>query len=270
MEDSDLTPVVVSGATGRMGREIVRTILSQVDMELVGALGHARHLGEDIGEVAIGESCGVLVSTDPDEVFSQARGGVLVDVSTGSAVKDLVLKAIEYDVACVIGTTGLSAADEEAICLAANARKNPVLLAPNFALGAVLMMKFATMASRYFRWAEIIEMHHERKFDAPSGTAKRTAEMMLRSRSDGFRSPAEGEETVKGARGGNVGGIRIHSVRMPGFLAHQEVILGSVGESLHLRHNASGRECFMSGVVLAIQRIRRLEQVVVGLENLLD
>ena len=268
--DDGLIPVVVAGATGRMGREIARTIMSQADMELAGALGHARHLGEDIGELVMGEPCGIIVTPEPGEVFEKAAGGVLVDVSVGIAVKDTVLEALKHNIACVVGATSIPAADIDEMEKAAAAYGCPVLIAPNFALGAVLMMKFSKIAARYFRWAEIIELHHERKLDAPSGTAARTAEMMLRARVGGFRSPAEGEETVKGVRGGNMGGIRIHSVRMPGLLAHQEVMLGNTGEVLHIRHDASGRECFMSGVVLAVQKVRALTGLVTGLENVLD
>lgn len=270
MEHQGRIPVVVSGATGRMGRETVQMVLGEVEFELVGALGHARHLGEDIGELVTGDSCGVHVTADPDEALALARGGVMVDFSTGAVVKERVLRALHHQVACVVGTTGIPAADEDEIAAAARARRLPVLLAPNFALGAVLMMKFAREAARYFRWAEIIEMHHERKLDAPSGTARRTAELMARARPDGFRVPAEGEETVKGARGGNLGGIRIHSVRLPGMLAHQMVLLAGSGETLTLRHDATTRECFMPGVALAIQRIRGREGMLEGLETLLD
>ena len=171
-------PIVISGATGRMGKEIVRTVLGQVGMELVGAIGHARGLGEDIGELTTGSPCGVLVTPDIDEALKAARGGVLIEVSRGSFVKEVVLKAIEYDVACVVGTTGVSSFDMDEIAAAAAEKHHPVLFAPNFAIGAVLMMKFAKIASKYFRWAEIIEKHHERKLDAPSGTALHTAESM--------------------------------------------------------------------------------------------
>lgn len=270
MESSELIPVVVAGATGRMGRETVQTVLQQVEFRLAAALGHARHLGEDIGELVTGDPCGIRVTADTEEALAAARGGVLVDFTTGGAVKDRVLQAMQHNVACVIGTTGVPAVDENEIEAAAKARKHPVLVAPNFALGAVLMMKFAREAARYYRWAEIIEMHHERKLDAPSGTARRTADLMCRARPDGFRAAAEGEETVKGARGGSVGGIRIHSVRLPGLLAHQLVLLGGTGETLTLRHDAATRECFMPGVVMAIQRVRRLSGMVTGLENLLD
>ena len=263
-------PVVVSGATGNLGREIVRTILGQVGFTLVGAIGHARHLGEDIGELVMGEPCGVVVTPEADEALEAARGGVLVEVSTGSAVKDLVFKAGAHGVACVIGSTGTSKADCEEIVNYARESRHPVLFAPNFSVGAALMIKFAKIASKYYRWAEIIEKHHERKLDAHSGTATYTAEVMAGASGGNFRSPVEGEEAVKGARGGKVGGIRIHSVRMPGFLADQQVIFGAPGETLTIHHNASSRECFMPGVILAIQKVRSLEGVTYGLENLLE
>lgn len=270
MDAAERIPVVLSGATGRMGRETVKAVLSEVNLRLAGAIGHARNLGEDIGELVTGDRCGVLVTADPDEAMASARGGVLVDFSTGSAARERVQAAVRHDLACVIGTTGIPAADEREIEELARAEGHPVLLAANFALGAVLLMKFAREAARHYRWAEIIELHHERKLDAPSGTARRTAELMCRARPDGFRAPAEGEETVKGARGGAVGGVRIHSVRLPGLLAHQMVLLGANGETLTLRHDSTSRECFMSGVLLAIHRVRRLKGLTVGLENLLD
>ena len=263
-------PVVVSGATGRLGREIVRTVLTQVGMELVGAIGHARHLGEDIGELITGDPCGVEVSIDIDSSLGKARGGVLVDVSTGSFIREVVSRAIKQNIACVVGTTGISNFDFEEISSLVKEYNVPVLFVPNFALGAVLMIKFAKMASKYFKWAEIVESHHERKVDSPSGTALYTAEVMARASNGKFRSPVESDETVKGVRGGKFGGIRIHSVRLPGYVADQQVIFGGQGETLTLHHSSSSRESFMSGVILAIRKIRELEGLNTGLENLLD
>ena len=249
MESREMIPVVVSGATGRMGRETVQMVLGQVDMELVGALGHARHLGEDIGELVAGDSCGVHVTADLDEALERAAGGVMVDFSTGTAVKERVLRAIQHDVACVIGTTAIPAADEDEIVNVARTHKHPVLLVPNFALGAVLMMKFAREAARYYRWAEILEMHHERKLDSPSGTARRTAELMVRARPDGFRTPAEGEETVR-ARGGNIGGFASTGpdARPAGS---SDGPPGRGGRDAGLAHDSATRECLCP--VLAIQ-----------------
>jgi 4-hydroxy-tetrahydrodipicolinate reductase len=185
-------------------------------------------------------------------------------------VKDIVLSALRHNMSCVVGTTGLPPTDMAEIEETARSHNQSVLLAPNFALGAVLMMKFAREASKYFRWAEIIELHHEKKMDAPSGTARRTAEMMRKARSDGFRAMAQEEESVKGCRGGSIGGVRIHSVRMPGLLAHQQVMFGSHGETLLIQHDARARNAYMPGVMLAIQRVRNLTGLVEGLEHVLD
>ena len=270
MNTEDQIPVIVAGANGKMGRETVGAILQQVDMRLVAALGHTRGLGDDVGQVVQGEACGIPITSDVEDAVKRANGGVLVDFTLGNAVKETVLQALHHGLACVVGTTAIPPADLAEIEEASRQTNHPVLLCPNFALGAVLMMKFAREASKYFRWAEIIEMHHEKKLDAPSGTARRTAELMRKARSDGFRSMAQEEESVKGCRGGSVGGIRIHSVRLPGLLAHQQVMLGSHGETLVLQHDARARNAYMPGVLLAIQRVRNLTGLVEGLEHVLD
>lgn len=268
MAENDVIPVVVVGATGRMGRETVGTVLQQVDMQLVAAVGHARFLGEDIGTLATGEACGIQVTDQLEASLEQAAGGVVVDFTVGTAVKDTVLTAFKHKMAVVVGTTGIPAADENELEQASAG--NRLLVVPNFAMGAVLMMRFARDAAKYFRWAEIIEKHHERKLDAPSGTATRTAEQMRKARPDGFRAATEAPENIKGVRGGNMAGIRIHSVRMPGLVAHQEVILGGAGETLTIRHDSFSRESYMPGVIMAVQRVNRISGMVVGLENVLD
>lgn len=270
MNTQDQIPVVVAGANGKMGREVILSVLQQVDLRLVAAIGHSRGLGEDVGTVVQGEPCGVLITDNVEEAMKKAEGGVLVDFTLGHAVKDIVLTALRHNIACVVGTTAIPAADLSEIEDASRSANQPVLLAANFAIGAVLMMRFAREASKYFRWAEIIEYHHEKKLDAPSGTARRTAELMRRARPDGFRAMAQEEESVKGCRGGAVGGIRIHSVRLPGMLAHQQVLLGSHGETLMIQHDARARNAYMPGVLLAIQRIRKLSGLVEGLEAVLD
>lgn len=268
MSESNDIPVVVAGANGRMGRQAVQAILQQVDMKLVAAYGKARGVGEDVGELSGEAPCGVILEDQAESAMAKGAGGVLVDFSLGPAVKENVLAALRHDMSCIVGATAIPGADEQEIANAAT--KKGVLFAPNFALGAVLMMKFATQAAKYFRWAEIIEYHHERKLDAPSGTARRTADMMRQVRDDGFRTPVDSEESVKGARGGYLGGLRIHSVRLPGKLAHQEVILAAPGEVLTIKHDASSRESYMPGMLLAIREVKKLTGLVVGLENILD
>lgn len=267
MSDGSDIPVVIAGANGRMGRETVQTVLQQLDLNLVAALGRSREIGQDVGVLTGGEPCGVLLEDDPESAIPKAEGGVLIDFSLGPVVRDHVLLALRHNIACVIGATSIPAADEQEIIAAAT--KTGVLLANNFALGAVLMMKFAKDAAAYFRWAEIIEMHHEKKLDAPSGTARRTAEVMRKARPDGFRAPIDAEESVKGVRGGTLGGLHIHSVRLPGLQAHQEVILAAPGETLTIRHDAWSRESYMPGVLLAARKVREMTGYTVGLENIL-
>ncbi len=261
-------PVVIAGANGRMGRQAVDAVLQQVDMKLVAAFGKARGIGEDVGSLSCNQPCGVILEDDAESAIAKAAGGVLVDFSLGHAAKEHALLALHHDVACIIGSTAIPGTDEQEMASAAT--KTGILLVPNFALGAVLMMKFAKEAAQYFRWAEIIEFHHEKKLDSPSGTARRTAELMRKARPDGFRAPIDSEENVKGARGGTLGGIRIHSVRLPGMLAHQEVILAGAGETLTLRHDASDRESYMPGMLLAIRKVRQMTGLTVGLENVLE
>lgn len=269
MSELSDTPVVIAGANGRMGRQCVQAVLQQVDLELVGAYGHARGIGEDVGVLSGGDPCGVILEDNLESVLAKGEGGVLVDFSLGIHTKSIVTAALRHNMSCVVGTTAIPTADEQEIAAAASGRKG-VLIAPNFALGAVLMMKFAKEAARYFKWAEIIEYHHERKLDAPSGTARRTADMMRKARDDGFRTPVDSEESIKGVRGGSLGGLRIHSVRLPGKLAHQEVILAAPGETLTIKHDACDRDCYMPGVLMAIRQVQEASGLVVGLENLLE
>ena len=266
-ESSDI-PVVIAGANGRMGRQCVQAILQQVDLVLVSAYGKARGVGEDVGVLSGGEPCGIILEDDAESAIAKAAGGVMIDFTLGQSAKNNVLTALRHDVACVVGVTAIPPADEQE--MAAAATRRGVLICPNFALGAVLMMKFAKEAAKYFKWAEIIEYHHERKLDAPSGTARRTADLMRKARDDGFRTPVDSEETVKGVRGGSLGGLRIHSVRLPGKLAHQDVILAAQGETLTIRHDATDRECYMPGVLLAVRKALDMTGLVVGLENILD
>jgi len=235
---------------------------------LVSAIGLARGIGQDVGLLSGGEPCGVLLEDDAESAIEKAKGGVLIDFSLGPSTKANVLTALRHDVACVVGTTAIPSADEQEIAQAAS--DCGVLFASNFALGAVLMMKFAKEAAKYFKWAEIIEYHHDKKLDAPSGTARRTADLMRKARVDGFRTPVDSEESLKGVRGGSLGGLRIHSVRLPGKLAHQEVILAAPGETLTIRHDSTDRECYMPGILLAVRKVRGFVGLTVGLENILD
>jgi dihydrodipicolinate reductase len=247
--------VLVTGARGRMGREVVR------------AVNEAREAAGDMvvaAEVDHGD--------DLAAALRDARADVMVDFTVPEAVMTNLRAALAARVIPLVGTTGLKPADFEELRALCAQHETGALIAPNFALGAVLLMRFAREAARYLPDVEIIEMHHERKVDAPSGTAARTAEMIAEARdAAAAKGDAPGAfETFPGARGGLAAGeVRVHSVRLPGFVASQEVIFGAPGQRLSLRHDSIDRASFMPGVLLAVRRARTLNGLVIGLEHLL-
>jgi 4-hydroxy-tetrahydrodipicolinate reductase len=261
--------IIVSGACGKMGQEVVRTVLRQDDMKLVGALEKECSIGADIGKIISSENLGVIVTNDIEGTIGKENPDCLVDFTRGSEAPGIILAALSLGLPCVVGTTGIKDEDLETIAKTSRKRKTPVLLAPNFSIGAVLLMKFATTAARYYEFAEIIELHHEKKLDAPSGTALRTAQLMTGQQS-GFRSIPATVEKLEHVRGGELKGVRIHSVRLPGLLAHQEVLFGGEGELLTLRHDSTARSSFMPGVMLAIRKIRTITGLVIGLEHIME
>ncbi|HEX2296811.1 MAG TPA: 4-hydroxy-tetrahydrodipicolinate reductase, partial [Actinomycetota bacterium] len=200
----------------------------------------------------------------------EAHAAVAVDFTVPDAVRSNVEFCLANGVHAVVGTSGLGAADLDALRAAAERSSANALVAPNFALGAVLMMSFAAQAARHLSHVEIVERHHERKLDAPSGTALRTARLMSEARGGRAWSGRRGDESVPGSRGGEAGGVRVHSLRVPGSVAHQEVVLGAPGETLTIRHDSIDRTSFMPGVLLAVKSVARLDGLVVGLENVLD
>ena len=239
--------VGVLGAAGRMGATVCDAVDADDELELVAKV--------DID--------------DPLDRLVKAGADVAVDFTMPSAVKDNVRFCLDNGIHAVVGTTGLSQDDLAEIGGWASGSSANAFVAPNFALGAVLMMRFAAQAARFYEAAEIIERHHERKLDAPSGTALRTAELMNEQRASGWLTP-EGSESVAGSRGGESAGVHVHSVRLPGSVAHQEVIFGSPGETLSIRHDSIERVSFMPGVVLAVKKVGELKGLTVGLEHLLD
>ncbi len=262
--------VVVAGAAGRMGRAAVRTIARREDMVVVGALGRTSGVGQDAGLLAGVGALGVPVTADIAQVFLVGRPTVLVDLSRGEAVAAHAEAALDHRVPVVIGATGIPPSDLERL-RAREARDGVgVLVAPNFALGALLMMEFARRAAKFFPHAEITELHHDRKRDAPSGTAIRTARLIAQARGSAPPPAVEEVEQVEGARGGVVEGVRVHSVRLPGLVAHQEVLFGGPGQVLSIRHDSVSEESFMPGLVLAIQKVGTLSGLVEGLEHVLD
>jgi 4-hydroxy-tetrahydrodipicolinate reductase len=257
--------VIVHGAVGRMGQTLVDALCYEREMQIVGAVdikatGDYLSLPDGSGRVPLAKNLKQIITTCQPEV--------VVDFTTAKAVMPLVRLATENGVNLVIGTTGLSADDVKEIDRLAKASQVGIVLAPNFALGAVLMMHLAKIAGKYLDHAEIIELHHERKVDAPSGTALTTAKAMAQARGKPFFLPAVSVE-AQVSRGQIVEGINIHSVRLPGLMAHQEVILGGAGQTLSIRHDTSSRECYMPGVMLAIKEVGKHKGLIYGLETLL-
>lgn len=250
-----------------MGQEVIRTVCRKSGMELAGAIDVAA-VGQDAGLVAGIDRLGVMIKGEAEEALMQDRYDVVVDFTQAEALRQNLPHYLEHKVSLVIGTTGL--AKDEISGFAEKTKKAGIgcLFAPNFAIGAVLMMQFARIAARYMDRAEIIEFHHPQKKDAPSGTAIKTAEGIREERDIIFEDHST--EMVKGSRGGVVGSVNIHSVRLPGYIAHQEVIFGGEGQTLTIRHDSLSRISFMPGVVLAVRHVAAHQGFFYGLESILD
>jgi 4-hydroxy-tetrahydrodipicolinate reductase len=259
--------VGVFGAAGRMGATVCNAVLGADGMELVAAVDPPceRRPLEEFGV----HGSGLSIAGSPD-ALSGAGAEVAVDFTHASAARENLAWCAAHSVHAVVGTTGLSQDDMTSIGdLFAGGGAN-VLVAPNFAIGAVLMMRFAALAAPWFETAEIIELHHDGKVDAPSGTAMHTAAKMAEASQDWAADPTK-SVVAEGARGGvGPGGIHVHSVRLRGLVAHQEVLLGTTGQSLSIRHDSYDRTSFMPGVILAVRRVASLPGLTVGLDTLLD
>ena len=258
--------VVVYGASGRVGQEVVKAVTNDPATVLVGAVD----IKAVVDKLTRPDGSGsVPFSDDLDGILQTCRPDVIVDFTAAGATMPAVRTCAQRGVHMVIGATGHSADDIKEMEQLTNEKNIGIMLAPNFALGAVLMMHLAKIAGKYFDHAEIIELHHDRKVDAPSGTSKLTADKMLSARGKPFQPPAvPGEDSP--SRGRALDGVNIHSVRLPGLMAHQEVILGGDGQTLRIRHDQISREAFMPGVLLAIKKITKNPRFVYGLDNLLD
>lgn len=260
--------VIVTGAYGKMGREVLKAVHNDPDLILVAAVDVKS--GDDVGEVIGIGKLGITIQDDLEKAIAESKATVLIDFTRPETVMGNIRKAITGGVCPVAGTTGFSAADLEEIRDLCTKHNVGALIAPNFAIGAILMMKMAVEAAKYLPHVEIIEFHHDQKLDAPSGTALRTAELIKEVRSTLHQGHPDEFEKLTGARGGDYDGMRIHSVRLPGYVAHQEVIFGGLGQTLVIRHDSISRESFMPGVVLAAKKVHQLKGLVFGLENLLD
>jgi len=260
--------VGVIGACGRMGQMVSRAVAEADDMALAAAIDRSR-VGQSIGSLIGHTKIQVPVSDELDRLL-EAEVEVAVDFTNPDVVMDNVRWCISHAVHLVVGTTGISEEDLVEIegLLDDEGGESNVIVAPNFALGAVLMQRFAAQAARYFPAVEIIELHHDAKVDAPSGTAIATVQRLIEERSEHYRGPLA--ESLEGVRGGDVEGVRVHSVRLPGLLAHQEVIFGGQGQTLTIRHDSTDRASFMPGVLMAVRAVMTRPGLTVGLEPLLD
>lgn len=258
----------VVGAMGRMGKEVVKTILNDPEIDLACAVDKFG-AGEKITD-------NVSVTDNIENAIKTSKPDIMVDFTQPSVIFENAKIYLKNNVIPVIGTTGLSDSQIEELKNLSKENNTGCLIAPNFAIGAVLMMMFSKTAAKYFNNAEIIELHHNQKKDAPSGTAIKTAQMMAAVNPNMQNGNIKDTELIQGARGAlynnseNKGNINIHSVRMPGFVASQEVIFGALGQTLTIKHDTSNRECFMSGVILSIKHMyNNKNEFIFGLENIL-
>ena len=271
MANSQKLKIGIIGAAGRMGLALVRAISQADDMTLVMAIGNQSGVGQDIGKLAGLEFMNLPLSTNLKEGIAESKPDVIVELSHVASVFDNTKLSLEAGIHTVIGATGISPEQQDELDKLAKANNTGALIVPNFSIGAVLMMKYAQDAAQYYQHAEIIERHHEKKLDSPSGTAIRTAKMMAQKNQNfGKDLPQNQKQLLPGARGANgAGNIPIHSMRLPGSLAHQQVIFGALGETLTIQHDTIDRQAFMGGILLCIRKIKTISGITVGLETLL-
>ena len=274
-------PVVVTGALGRMGAEVIRAVHAAPDCHLVGAVDNTPGKeGHDVGELLGLPALDVAVTADLEGCLCSAsqavrdagpgKGAVMVDFTHPSVVYANTRAAIAYGVHPVIGTTGLSPAQLDDLQTFSDKASIGGAVIPNFSVGMVLLQQAAAAAARFYDHAELTELHHNRKADAPSGTCIKTAELMEELGKQFNASEVDEHESLAGSRGGErPSGLRLHSLRLPGLVAHQEVMFGSPGETYTLRHDTIDRAAYMPGVLLCVRKVRQLQALVYGLERLL-
>lgn len=262
--------IIIAGPRGRMGREAVKLVEETGHFSLAAVIDH-KNDGLMLSDLEGFQSVrNVPVFTDIEKCLQTVEADVLIDLTTPEAGMRHAKTALRYNIRPVVGTTGFSKQDLEELEGLSREKELGCIIAPNFAIGAVLMMKFSQMAAKYFSDVEIIEMHHDRKLDAPSGTAIKTAEMIALNRESKQQGHPNEKETLEGARGANFDGMHIHSVRLPGLVAHQQVLFGADGQTLTIRHDSYHRGSFMSGVKVAVETVMKQNSFVYGLENILD
>ncbi|MEK4028984.1 MULTISPECIES: 4-hydroxy-tetrahydrodipicolinate reductase [Bacillaceae] len=261
--------VIIAGPRGRMGKEAVYMVQRSENLQLAAVLDR-QYNGQLLSEVEGFSGIDVPIFTDINECFSEVEAEVLIDLTTPETGYIHTKTALEHNIRPVVGTTGFTEEQLKELKELTEEKNLGCIIAPNFAIGAVLMMKFSEMAAKYFQDVEIIELHHDKKLDAPSGTAIKTAQMIAEVREKKQQGHPEEKETMKGARGAEMDGMHLHSVRLPGLIAHQQVLFGADGETLTIRHDSYNRTSFMTGVKVCVETVVKVETLIYGMENILD
>ncbi|MBI2166103.1 MAG: 4-hydroxy-tetrahydrodipicolinate reductase [Chloroflexi bacterium] len=265
-DTSDSIKVVVHGVYGKMGREVLAALCREPGLDPVG--GVDLRAAEDYLPLPNGSGL-IPLAQDLGPIIARTRPHVVVDFTNAEGAMTVARNSLSRRVAIVIGSTGLSEANLKEVGELVGKHGVAAVVAPNFALGAVLLLKLAQEVAPYFDYAEVIEAHHETKIDSPSGTAIAIGRAMAKARGKPFARPRPEKEPVPGSRGADVEGISVHSMRMPGRMAFHQVVLGTAGQTLTLTHDTIGRECYMTGVMLAIREVVKSKGLIVGLDKLL-
>jgi len=260
--------IILAGPRGRMGQEAIQMIENVSDFNLVAVIDH-KNGGTTLNEIVDVSSAKVPVFENPVDCFENIEADVFIDLTTPETGYKHTKAAINHNLRAVIGTSGFTEENISELKELAAQKEVGCIIAPNFAIGAVLMMKFSEMASKYFPDVEILDMHHDKKVDAPSGTATKTAEMIRNTRISKQQGHPDEKSTIEGARGAEIDGMHIHSVRLPGLVAHHEVIFGGPGQLLTIRHDSLSRDSFMQGIATSVYKVMEMNDLVYGLENIL-
>jgi 4-hydroxy-tetrahydrodipicolinate reductase len=261
--------IILAGPRGKMGTEAIKMIENEPTLNLVACIDRKNN-GKKLTDINQEFLLDIPIFESAEECFKKVPANVFLDLTIPEIGFEHTKTALQHELATVIGTSGFTSEQIEELTTLASRNKVGCIIAPNFAIGAVLMMQFAKQAAKYFPDVEIIEKHHDQKLDAPSGTALKTIDLIKEVREAKQQGHPDEVETLDGSRGGETDGIRIHSVRLPGLVAHQEVIFGGLGQILTITHDSLNRESFMDGVKLAVKHVIQLDRLVYGLENILD
>jgi len=265
----DTVKVVIAGPRGKMGSEAIKMVTETPHFDLV-AVVDSRNNGKTLEEIEEMPALPIKIYEDMNQCFMENETDVLIDLTTPRFGRLHMETAFHHGVRPVVGTTGFTTSDIDELRRICEEKKLGAIIAPNFAIGAILMMKFAQMAAKYLPDVEIIEQHHDKKLDAPSGTALKTAQLISEVREKKQQGHPDEKEELQGARGAEFEGMHIHSVRLPGLVAHQSVIFGGEGQTLTIRHDSINRSSFMPGVRLSVETVLKIDTLVYGLENIIE